>query len=169
MDSSAEGHLPISAHTAEHTAEIPVVKNEQPQQSEPLHMEERSAPQQETPQMQDTAADEATQRKLIEEMLRAGADQAVAAENPQPREIPMEMPVVPPPEPESILHAPPQKKSFIVGMLTQMKDGVVHLFDGLKRLLFSKKVDKPPKPTTFKNIPKPDAPTISFKQQPAGA
>ncbi|MFZ2026782.1 MAG: hypothetical protein WAV30_05855 [Microgenomates group bacterium] len=160
---SPEGHTPISAHSAEHAAEMPMVKQEAPPQSEPLHMEEKPVPHKEAPQM-----DELQQRKLIEDMLRAEAAQAVTAENPSPRDIPMEMPVVPPPEPESILHAPPQRKNFIVGMLTQVKDGAVHLIERLKKMFFSKKTEKPQRPTSFKNIQKPGTP-ISFKQQTAGA
>lgn len=168
MDSSPEAHPPISAgQSAEHTAELPAVKQESP---EPVRMEERPHSHQETVQMIDTAEDEAKQREFIQAMLKAEAAEAVQAENPSPRDIPMEMPVAPPPEPESILHAPPQKKNIIVGMLTQLKDGAVHLFEGLKKLLFSKKTEKPTKtpPISFKNNAKQEGAPISFKQQAAG-
>lgn len=171
MDSSPEGRPPISAQSAEHTAELPVVRQEVPPISEPLHMEEKPvAPHQEVVQQPDTPPmDEVAQRKFIENMLRAEAAQAVSAENPSPRDIPMEAPVAPPPEPESILHAPPQRKNFIVGMLTQVKDGAMHLLGKLKNMFFSKKSEKPPKPTSFKNIERPGGSPVSFKQQPAGA
>lgn len=167
---SPEGHLPISAIATGHTADTPAMKQESHLQNEPLHIEEPTQhPHQEIAQQPDTPpVDEVAQRKLIEDMLRAEAAQAMAAENPAPRDIPMEMPVAPPPEPDSILNVPPPKKNFVVGILTGVKDGVVHLFEGLKKLLFSKKAEKPPKPTSFKNIQKPGAP-VSFKQQPAGA
>lgn len=177
---SPEGHLPISAQSAEHTAESPVVRQEALSMSEPLHMEEKPvAAHQEVAQQPDAPPmDELKQRQMIEEMLRAEAAQAVGAENPEPRPIPMDMPVVPPPEPESVLHAPPQRKNIIVGMLTQVKDGAIHLFERLKKIFFSKKAEKTPRPTSFKNIERPggspvsfkrqDTP-VSFKQQPAGA
>lgn len=167
---SPEAHPPVLAQSAEHTTELPVVRQETPPVNEPLHMEEKqTVPHQEIAQQPDTPpVDEVAQRKLIEDMLRAEAAQAMAAENPAPRDIPMEMPVAPPPEPDSILNVPPPKKNFVVGILTGVKDGVVHLFEGLKKLLFSKKAEKPPKPTSFKNIQKPGTP-VSFKQQPAGA
>jgi len=174
---SPEVHPPISTQSAEHTAESPVVHQESNPVVESLHREEKAPPQEAKPPL-NTAEDEAKQRAFIESMKKAEATQAIQAENPSSREIPMEAPVTPPPEPESILNAPPQRKSFIVGMLTQIKDGIVHLFDGLKKLFFSKKSEKPPRPTSFKNIDRSgtspvsfkgqDAP-VSFKQQPAGA
>lgn len=165
---SPEAHHPVSQMTAEHTAE-PVVRHEAPPISEPLHMEEKPvAPHQEVALQPDTM-NEAAQRKLIEDMLKAEAAQAVSAENPEPRPIPMDMPVVPPPEPESVLHAPPQRKNIIVGMLTQVKDGAIHLFDRLKKIFFSKKAEKTPRPTSFKNIERPGGSPVSFKKQTAGA
>lgn len=169
MDLSPEGHTPISAQSAEHTAELPAVKQEASSANEPVHMEAKPTAPQEPMQMIDTAEDEAKQREFIQAMLKADAAQAVATENPAPREIPMEMPVVPPPEPESILHAPPQKKNIIVGMLTQVKDGAMHLIERLKKMFFSKKAEKPPRPTSFKNIDRSGGTPVSFKQQPAGA
>lgn len=167
---SPEAHHPISAQSAEHTAELPVARHASPI-SEPLHMEEKPvAPHQEVVQQPDIPPmDELKQRQLIEDMLRAEAAQAVGAENPEPRPIPMDMPVVPPPEPESVLHAPPQRKNIIVGMLTQVKDGAIHLLERLKKIFFSKKAEKTPRPTSFKNIERPGGPPVTFKQQPAGA
>lgn len=166
---SPEAHPPISTQSVEHATELPVVRQDSNPPAESLHREEKAASPQEAVPSLETAEDEAKQRAFIESMLKAEAAQAVQAENPSPREIAMDAPVVPPPEPESILTVPPPRKNFVVGVLTQVKDGVIHLFEGLKKLLFAKKAEKPPKPTSFKNIDRSGVSPVSFKQQPAQA
>ncbi|MCX6732737.1 MAG: hypothetical protein NTV98_04310 [Candidatus Roizmanbacteria bacterium] len=117
------------------------------------------------------AAIDAAQQQVFEAMQQQ-AMQDVQHENPDAASAMVTPPLALQPEPTSgsILHEPPAKKSFLAGALTQVKDTLTQLFQGVKKMLFPTKGPKPPRPTVFKNLGREGGtPAVSFKSQPTSA
>ena len=172
MDHSAESHTPMTSpqdRLAEEHSVAPSLEYP-PTDFSPPRIENSSSPV--VSAENERAAMEEAQRQM-NEALQQQANQDMHMENPDAASAvgTSQAPLQPEPTAEKIVSSLSAKKPFIAGALSQVKDKLSQLFQGIKKFLFPQKGPKPPRPTSFKNLgAEGKSQAVSFKQQsPSGA